>query len=397
MFSRILDMSETLKRKSILLIGPRQTGKTTYLREHFPKAQVIDLLQTGLYRSLSADPSLLTQIVSAGTPKTNLFVIDEVQKVPELLDEVHRLIELDKKLRFILTGSSARKLKRQGTNLLGGRASRFYFHPLVWPEFAGANSEKSEKYLAKALRIGSLPSILTSDAPEKDLEDYVGLYLKEEIHAEGLARNIANFSNFMNAAAMTQAEQINFTAVASDAQVPQRTVVDYFGVLQDTLIGYLVPAYTKTKKRKAMSSAKFYFFDVGVGNALLGRTRFSANSSEFGKALEHFIFNQLKAYLDYQQSTQELSYWRSTSGFEVDFVIPTGRASAISIEVKASRNPQSRDYKGLLALEEDVQLQRKIVVCQSPVPMKTPDGVEIMPISHFLNQLWQGHILAEPD
>ena len=389
MFSRNLDLSSILNRKSLFLLGPRQTGKTTFLKKTLPQAHFIDLLKMSTYQEFIKNPNLLSEIIEAQEQKTSIFVIDEIQKYPALLDEVHRLIELNKKLRFVLTGSSARKLKQQGVNLLGGRASRVLFHPINSSEYFSTRF----KPLDYLLKFGGIPSILTSSAPKEELKDYIGLYLKEEIKNEGLVRSIENFSSFINAACHSQCEQLNFTEIGNDAQVPPRTIIDYFKILEDTLVAYLLPAYIGTKKRKAMTSAKFYFFDVGVGNSLAGRETSSKNSPEYGKILEHFIFTELRAFLDYRFLDLELNYWRSTSKMEVDFVIPLGNRECIGIEVKATQSPSQRDYKGLLALEEDVKLVKKIVVCQSEMKRKTKEGIIIYPIQEFLTDLWAGKIL----
>ncbi|MCM2281925.1 MAG: AAA family ATPase [Bdellovibrionaceae bacterium] len=396
MYSRLLDLRKQIARKSVLLLGPRQTGKSTYLKSTFPDAHLVDLLRYDTFQFLLKSPGRLEEIVALQKAKTSTFIIDEIQKVPALLDEVHRLIESDKKLRFILTGSSARKLRRSGANLLGGRATFSRFHPIVFPELASGRHNKRRTW-KDCLTIGALPSILESDEPAADLQDYVGVYLREEIQAEGLARSVEAFSRFLEIAAQSCAEQVNFTSIGSDAQVPPRTVIDYFTILEDTLVGYLLPAYTKTKKRKAMASAKFYWFDVGVGNALLGKTNIREGTEDFGKALEHYVFTQLRAFLDYNQMQLSLSYWRSLSKFEVDFVIPlspaTAENKAIAIEVKATRNPTERAFKGILALEEDLKLEKKILVAPVPSSYKTEHGIEVLHPEDFFDQLWSGRII----
>lgn len=389
MYKRIFDVAQTLKRKSIIILGPRQTGKSTWLKQNFPKAYYIDLLRPQLYQELSLHPERLGEMIDFEKKTYNIFIIDEIQSIPLLMNEIHRQIEMNKDLRFILTGSSARKLNRTGSNLLGGRLSRYYFHPLVYPEYTTSNKAVTWE---KTITLGSLPYILESLAPEEDLADYVGLYLKEEIQAEGLSRSIENFSRFLQAAALCQSEQINFTQIGNDAQVPARTIIDYFTILEDTLIGKLLPAFTKTSARKAMTSAKFYFFDIGIGNALLKRKHIAPETPEFGKNLEQLLFLELQAYKDYKCKDLEISYWRSTSKFEVDFVIELG-PKIWGLEIKAKKNPSTKDYKGLEALNEEFPKLQKICICLCAASRKTSEGVSIIPVKTFLRMLWDGEII----
>lgn len=391
MYERLLDLQPALARKSAFLLGPRQTGKSTYLRLAFPRAHFIDLLNFDVFRSLGASSSRLGEIIELHRSQANVFVIDEIQKAPRLLDEVHRLIELDKQIRFILTGSSARKLRREGVNLLGGRATHARMHPIVFPELATGSGRK--RTWKDCLAIGALPSILESSDPQADLRDYVGLYLKEEIQAEALARSIEAFSRFLDVAAASCGEQLNFTSLGSDAQVPPRTAIDYFQLLEDTLVGHSLPAFVRTKKRKAMTTSKFYLFDVGVANALSGRSAPQEGTEEFGRALEHYVFTQLRAYIDYRRPGLGLHYWRSLSKFEVDFVVTLGsKGDAIAIEIKGSKNPPARALNGLRALAEDVRLKRKILVAPVSASFKNSDGFEILRPEDFFGLLWSEKI-----
>ncbi len=317
------------------------------------------------------------------------MIIDEIQKNPALLDEVHDLIESDKSLRFILTGSSARKLKRGGTNLLGGRASWFNFYPLCYPELG---SEQNDLWL-RGLTTGKLPAVILSSNSAADLKDYVGLYLREEVQAEGLTRSIENFSRFLNFAALANAEQVNYTSIGSDAQITPTLARDYFEILSDTLSGHLLPAFLATTKRKAMSTHKFYFFDCGVVNSLTGRNNMPTGTPEFGKTLEQAVFLELKTYLDYKKIDKKIEYWRSTSKFEIDFLVYDKLDNIIAIEVKAGSHPTKKDFKGFTAFEEDFPLQKKIVVCLASIPQLTEDGIEILPIVHFLKKLWAGELI----
>lgn len=379
-YSRILDFNFLLQHRSLFLFGPRQTGKSTLLKELFPQARYFDLLLADTFRELSARPELLRQSLKVDD---QLVIIDEVQKLPSLLDEVQALITQRPEIRFILTGSSARKLKRGSANLLAGRALVLRLHPLV-------SAEVGFTRLHDRCDRGSLPAVLDSPIANEDLRNYIGTYLKEEILAEGLSRGIEEFSRFLEIAALTNGEQINFTAVGSDAGVAPRVVREYYQILEDTLIGFQLPAYRKTIKRKPVSIAKFYFFDVGVSNALMKRGTVLPGSEAFGKALEQLIFLELRAYLDYQRRDIDLSYWRSLSKIEVDFVL----GNDIAIEVKAKERISRRDYKGLLALSEELSLKRKIVVCLEIFRRISEEGVEIIPVEEFLRELWTGQIIG---
>jgi predicted AAA+ superfamily ATPase len=390
-FKRILNIDNILKRKTVFLFGPRQTGKTTYLKTMYPKASVINLLKPAEFLKYKTSPQLFGEEIEFAyqNQNTKLFIVDEIQKIPELLDEVHNLIEEHKDIRFILTGSSARKLKKAGVNLLGGRATRVYFHPIVSAEY---DFEKFERNLIKNLSYGFLPPILTSSQPWADLEDYVSLYLQEEIQQEALVRSLGGFSRFLNTVAKTNGQQLNFTNIANDAQVPPRTVREYYQILEDTLVGSLLQPYTKTVKRKAVATAKFYLFDPGVANFLTGRKTVSAKTPEFGPIFEQMIHSEIKAFLDYNRMSDCFFYWRSTSQFEVDFLVRDNSDNWIAIEAKGTQNPSPKDYKGLLALEEELPLRKKIVVCLADKPRLIDDKIEILPLRMFLERLWSGEI-----
>ena len=379
MYSRVLDLKGVIKKRSIFLFGPRQTGKSTLLRTIFPEARFVDLLEADTFRRLSVKPEELRQSL---LPQEKLVIIDEVQKLPSLLDEVQLLMDRNKDLRFILTGSSARKLKRGKANLLGGRAWFVNLHPLV-------STELGFSRLINRLNVGSLPGIIDSDYAREDLKAYVGGYLKEEIKAEGLTRSIENFSRFLEVAALSNGEQLNYTSVANDVGMPVRTLREYYKILEDTLIGSELPSYTKTVKRKAVAISKFYFFDLGIVNVLLKRGVIEEGSELYGKALEHQVFLELKAYLDYSRSEKELRYWRSRSKIEVDFVV----GDNVAIKVKATGRSSSADRNGLLMLGEDLKLKRKLIVCGEPQYRKDDVGVEVYPIELFLRELWAGKII----
>jgi predicted AAA+ superfamily ATPase len=370
---RILDLPALLEKKSYFLFGPRQTGKTFLIRHSLSKARIYDLLDTSIYLSLSQDPGRLGQEL---TPQDRIVVIDEIQRLPHLLNEVHRLIEAQG-VHFLLTGSSARKLRRGGVNLLGGRARTKYLRPLTYKELG----DRFDLY--RAVERGLLPSIYFSDDARADLEAYTGLYLQQEIVAEGATRNVPAFSRFLKAAAFCNGTIVNFTNVANDAQVARTTIYEYFEILKDTLVLYELPAWRKTKKRKPLASSKYYFFDVGVVSSLQGRT-FRPGTPEFGEAFETYLMHELTSYSDYV-SGEPLSYWKSTTGFEVDFIIGDHTA----LEVKAKANISQQDLRSLRALAEEKGLKRYLCVCLEPRPRRVEE-VQITPFSEFLEALWNG-------
>lgn len=370
---RILDLRSILKKKSLFLFGPRQTGKTSLIRHTLKGTKVYDLLDTSVFLAMSQNPGRLAQEL---TPADRLVVIDEIQRLPILLNEVHRLIE-ESGIRFLLTGSSARKLRRGGVNLLGGRARTKYIHPLTSHEL-GRHFD-----LLPAVQRGLIPSIYFSDDPRADLQAYAGSYLQQEIVAEGAARNVPAFSRFLRVAALCNGKMVNFTNVANDAQVPRTTVYEYFEILKDTLVLHELPAWRRSRKRKPLVSSKYYFFDIGVTALLQGR-EFRQGTPEFGEAFETFLFHELRCYSDYI-SSEPLSYWRSTSGFEVDFIVGDHTA----IEVKAKENVSAQDLKSLRALAEEKKLKRYL--CASlDSRSRTLDGISVLPYRKFLDDLWSG-------
>jgi uncharacterized protein len=370
---RQLDISALLEKRSFFLLGPRQTGKTSLIHHTLPDTLFYDLLDSANYLSLSRNPGRLAEEIGAHVKRV---VIDEIQRIPTLLNEVQRLIET-RNVKFLLTGSSARKLRRGGINLLGGRARVKYLHPLTYREL-GDNFN-----LNHAMQRGLLPSIYFSDDPRADLESYAGLYLQQEIMAEGATRNIPAFSRFLKIAAHSNGGIVNFTNIASDAQVARTTVYEYYEILKDTLILRELPPWRKTVKRKPLASSKYYFFDVGVVSALQGRP-FLPGTPEFGEAFETFIMHELSCFSDYV-SGEPLSFWRSTSGFEVDFIIGDHTA----VEVKAKENVSTQDIKSLRALREEKQLKRFICVCLEKRSREV-DGIKILPYTEFLTSLWEG-------
>lgn len=370
---RQLDISALLNKRSLFLLGPRQTGKTSLIHHMMPDTLFYDLLDSKNYLALSHNPGRLAEEIGSSVKRV---VIDEIQRIPSLLNEVQRLIET-RNVKFLLTGSSARKLRRGGINLLGGRARVKYLHPLTYREL-GDNFN-----LNRAMQRGLLPSIYFSDDPRADLESYAGLYLQQEIMAEGATRNIPAFSRFLKIAAHSNGGIVNFTNIASDAQVARTTVYEYYEILKDTLILRELPPWRKTVKRKPLASSKYYFFDVGVVSALQGRP-FLPGTPEFGEAFETFIMHELSSWSDYV-SGEPLSFWRSKSGFEVDFIIGDHTA----LEVKAKESVSSQDIKSLRALREEKILKHFVCVCMEKRSREV-DGIKILPYTEFLTSLWEG-------
>jgi len=370
---RLPDLAGWLKKKSHFLFGPRQTGKTFLIRQVLPKVRFYDLLDSTVFLELSRRPARLAEEL---TSRDHIVVIDEIQRLPELLNEVHRLIE-QHGVHFLLTGSSARKLRRGGVNLLGGRARTRHLHPLTSKEL-GRHFD-----LHRAIERGLLPSIYFSDDPKADLDAYTGAYLQQEIVAEAATRNAPAFSRFLRIAALCNATLINYTNIANDAQVPRTTVYEYFEILKDTLLIHDVPAWQHTKKRKPLGTSKYYFFDIGVASALQGRLVKPA-TPEFGSAFETWILQELMAYRDYV-SDEPVSYWRSTSGFEVDFIL----ADHTAVEIKAKESVSPQDLRSLHALAEEKKLKRYICVCLEARRRQVGD-VLVLPYRQFLDALWGG-------
>lgn len=372
--AREIDIKAALEKKSCFLYGPRQTGKSWLIRHQLQGYRTYNLLDSETYLKLSRTPKRLREEC---VPREKIVVIDEIQKLPNLLDEVHYLIE-ERGIHFLLTGSSARKLRRGGVNLLGGRARVKYLHPFT-------KSELKDRFdLHRALNRGLLPSIYFSGEPEEDLKAYIGTYLKEEIAAEGLTRNIPAFSRFLEVAALCNGRMINFTNIANDAQVARTTVHEYFQILKDTLIAHEVPGWGKSIKRKPISTSKFYLFDSGVARFLQNRKEVYSRSPEFGELFETYVFHELKACADYR-SAGGICYWRSVSGFEVDFILSDHTA----VEVKASAIVSGQDLKGLKALREEKKLKRYILVCFEKEE-RSVDGIQILPWTLFLDKLCSG-------
>jgi predicted AAA+ superfamily ATPase len=373
------------ERQSAFLWGPRKTGKTTFLKTAFPESTVYDLLQTDLFLEFSKRPSLLRERLLAAEPKRlkEPIVIDEVQKVPQLLDEIHWLIE-NKGLRFILCGSSARKLKRGKANLLGGRAWRYEMRPLV-------SAELGELGLLKALNRGMIPAHYLQEEYRKSLQAYVRDYLKEEVFDEGLTRNIPAFSRFFDAVGYSHGELTNYANIARDCGVDAKTVKEYYQILVDTLLGTMIEPYSRRQDRQVISKAgKFYLFDVGVAGAIIQRRIPQEKGEQFGKAFEHFILMEILAHRSYRELDYDLNFWRTKSGLEVDFILGRGE---VAIEVKGSSRIDSSDLRPLKAFIQEYSPAQAFVVCNERLP-RVHEGIRILPWREFLKMLWEGAVIS---
>ncbi|MCF6807424.1 ATP-binding protein [Thiotrichales bacterium 19S9-12] len=378
---RILNLNTLLEKKSFFLFGPRATGKSTLINDQIPdKYLVINLLRNEYFMELLQSPQSLESMINAISDDT-IVVIDEIQRVPALLNEVHRLIE-ERGIHFLLTGSSARKLKQKYTNLLAGRARKAELFPLVSYEIPDFN-------LNRYLQFGGLPMVYLSDEPYEELQAYVDMYMKDEIQAEALVRNIPGFSQFLKMAALTNGKMLNFTSIASDSGLPVSTVREYYFILEDTFLGFMLNPYTHTVKRKAISTAKFYFFDLGVVNYLSKISQLPPQSELYGDKLEHFIALEIRAYLSYRRINQSLYYWRSKSGMEVDFII----GDDVALEVKATKRVQDKHLKGLYAFKDERIAKRYLVVSLDPIAKVLPSGIELYPLDKFLSDLWSDKII----
>ncbi|MCR4857522.1 MAG: DUF4143 domain-containing protein [Bacteroidales bacterium] len=378
MLSRLFKIQDA-ETESVFFFGARQTGKTTLLKNLFPNTRYYDLLKSDEFERLSRKPSLLREEL-INIPSDELIIIDEIQKLPILLDEVHWLIT-NCGLRFILTGSSARKLRRGGVNLLGGRALQNNFYPLV-------STEIPDFDLDRAVNNGMIPRHYLIHDATKRIRGYVGNYLQSEIIEEARVRNLAAFNRFLEAASLTSGEMLVYSNVAADCGVSSVTVKSYFEILEDTLFGYTVPAYTKTKKRKLIQAPKFYLFDVGITNYLLHRSHLQQGSPEYGHAFEHLVIQELIAYLGYQQRQEEISYWRTSSGTEIDVVLGDAK---VGIEIKSSKELRNNQLKGLKSFGDDYPEARLIAVTLDKY-RRLVDNIEIIPVLEFFADLWSGKI-----
>lgn len=381
---RILDI-DLPAGKSAFLWGPRKTGKTTYFKDRFPESLVYDFLKTDLFIEFSKNPSRLREELLAKNERAlkNPILLDEVQKVPQILDEVQWLIE-NKRLSFILCGSSARKLKKGKANLLGGRAWRCEMFPLVTPELK--NFE-----LLRILNHGLIPShyLDREEDVKKSLKAYVQDYLKEEVFNEGLARNIPAFSRFFDVVGYSHGELVNYSNIARDCAIDSKTVREYYQILVDTLLGRFVEPFKKRQSRQVITKApKFYMFDVGVAGIMTKRHIEEERGELFGRAFEHFIFMEMAAHRSYRELDHEIRFWRTKSGLEVDFILGDGKAA---IEVKGTSSLDKTDLRSLNAFIEEYSPKKALVVCNEKTE-RIIGKVRILPWRNFLEELWEGKI-----
>lgn len=382
------------KSRSFFLFGPRMTGKSTWLRHEFKEAMWIDLLNQENYLRYLANPGLLR-----GEAESFLrrhpgawIIIDEIQRVPQLLNEVHSLIE-EKKFRFGLSGSSARKLRRGGANLLAGRATEMRIHPFTVPELEAKSSASPAPHfdLDAALRWGTLPPVWTADTDEKKqiLRSYCSVYLREEIQAEGLVRNLPAFSKVLQLAAESIAQEVNFTTLSREIGVASKTIASHFLILEDTLIGFLLPPWTRSIRKELAGSPKFYFFDNGITNALRENLTDPPVGEVQGVLFEQFIIQQIRAILSYRSFEGSLSFWRARGGNEVDLVISRGSKPVLAVEIKHTRRPSRADFGGLRSFSEEYPKVPGILVSRQP-RISREGNFESYPAEDFLLSLQRG-------
>lgn len=373
-------------KANFFLFGVRGSGKTSLLKQKFPKALYIDLLNESIYQSYLANVKLFYQRVEAF--KGRLVIIDEIQRMPNLLNEIHRLIELSSSpKRFILTGSSARKIRAKGVNLLAGRAGWINMHPFT-PEELGKDFN-----LDTALKVGLLPVVWSSSDRSFALKAYTQMYLKEEIKAEGLTRNLPGFARFLPVAGLYHAQIINMNAIARESQISRDSVRGFFSILEDTLLGFFLPAYSAKIRLREQKHPKFYLIDPGIARSL--KQNFgSVSKEEQGSLFEGLIAQLLRAYKDYRNLCDSISYWAPAEArkTEVDFILERGKKELIAVEVKSSSHVSSSDYKGLKAIACLKQVRRRIVVYAGDDNRKTEDGIEIWPFHYFCKMLKQGSL-----
>ena len=368
-------------RKSFFLFGPRGTGKTTWLKHRLPDALFVNLLQSEYYNRLSANPGHLRQLIPPD--HTGWTVIDEVQRIPALLNEVHDLIEA-RGLVFVLTGSSARTLRRRGVNLLAGRALTYRMHPLT------AVEQQEAFNLRDSVQLGHLPARFSESDPAKYLKDYVQTYLREEVMQESLTRNIGHFSHFLEVASFFQGATINISAVAREAHIERSVAENYFSILEDLLIAVRLPVFSRKAKRKLISQKKFYFFDAGVFRAIRPVGPLDSDAEIDGPALETLVFQELRAVNDYYDYGYQLFFWRTRSSLEVDFVL-YGPRGLLAIEIKRSTQIQPKDTRALREFKRDYPPAKCFVFYGGPSPVYM-DDVTVLPVEHALRNLH--HILG---
>jgi predicted AAA+ superfamily ATPase len=370
-------------KRSFFLFGPRGTGKSTLVKRAFEQALYLDLLDPEVFRIYSANPERLRERLLA-EPSVTTVVIDEIQKIPELLSLVHSLMEQKKKWQFILTGSSARKLKRTGIDLLAGRALLCRLHPFMAAELERRFS------LNAALSVGSLPIVVDSDNPAQVLKTYAALYLREEVQMEGLVRNIGNFSRFLEAVSFSHASLVNVANIARECQIERKIVEGYLSILEDLMLGYRVGSFTKRAQRAVVSHSKFYLFDAGVFRSLRPHGPLDSPQEIDGQALEGLVAQHLRAWIDYSNGDFKLHFWRTRSGVEVDFII-YGSEGIFAIEVKNSSRILPADIKSLRSFKEDYPKAKAYFLYRGNERLMK-DGIHCIPCEEFLKTLRPGEM-----
>lgn len=359
---------------SFFLFGPRGTGKSTLLRSRLPDALYLDLLNPERYRELQSHPEKLAELL-AGSPRATTVVIDEIQRVPDLLNVVHALLESPTRKRFIMTGSSARKLRREGINLLGGRASLRALHPFMACELPRFD-------LDPALKLGLLPLVRDAASPADALAAYATLYLDQEVQAEGFTRNVGAFARFLEAMSFSHGAVLNATAVARECGIERRTVVNYIDILEDLLLGFRLPVFTRRAQRSTIGHPKFYYFDSGVFRSLRPQGPLDSAAEIEGAGLEGLVAQHLRAWIDYSDGDHELSFWRTRGGSEVDFVV-YGRDIFCALEVKNARRVDRADLRGLRAFREDYP-QAEAALLYRGADRRRIDSIWCIPVEEFL-------------
>lgn len=379
MYHRIFDVENRLD-EAMFLFGARQTGKSTLLKERFPKAIYIDLLKSDVRNRFKQHPEEFRESLLRYPPKT-IVIVDEIQKVPDLLDEVHWLM-VEKGLWFILSGSSARKIKKSGANNLGGRAIPETLFPLVSAEIPDFDIER-------AVQNGMIPRHYMVANARNRMRAYIDLYVKEEIIEEALVQNVDEFIRFMEVAAIMDGEILNYENVASDCEVSANTVKAYYKILVDTLLGFEVPAYRKVIKRKLYKSPRFYYFDIGIANHLTKRYQLAPKTPEYGHAFEHLIIQEIVAYLAYTNSDEELTYWHTYENIEVDAIIGDAR---VAIEIKSTDHVDHGDKKGIMEFAKEHPNAKQILVSRDRISRRS-GNVDLYYVTDFFKALWAGEII----
>jgi predicted AAA+ superfamily ATPase len=370
---------------SFFLFGPRGCGKTTWYSDCCRDAHVLDLLDLQLYRDLTAQPELFTKIIEGGLKTSNVIIVDEIQRIPDLLSAVHALIERRPSLRFILTGSSVRKIKRRGVDLLGGRAELKKMHPFMASELS------SQFNLEKALSVGLVPLIYVDKNPEARLRSYISLYIQEEVHYEGLVRNAGAFNRFLRSIALSHASVLNISSVARDCQVERKVVENYISILEDLLIARRIYPFEKRAKRKLIHHPKFFLFDSGVFNALRPKGPMDPPDGIGGMALEGLVEHHIRAWVDYSETDTTYYFWKTAAGAKVDFVI-YGELGLYAIEVKNAQRVRPEDLRGLKSFMRDYPEATPILLYRGRYTLKE-SNVTCMPCEEFLSGLLPGKAL----